>query len=107
MKTKEHSFRINVRISRIEYPDIVADLERFKGAERCRRFRLLLSTGLAAARKNSTSIGETSPPTRPTYSQSPTVSASAPETVSSNTEVDALLAAGLDLSAFRFDNSKP
>ncbi len=47
MSIPDDTFRFQLRFSRLEYPDLTQDLERFEGAARGNRARLLLRLGLA------------------------------------------------------------
>ena len=44
------SYRANIRLNRVEYVDLVTDLESFPEKERPARLRLLLRAGLSALR---------------------------------------------------------
>lgn len=47
MSKNDQSYRVNIRLNRTEYADVVADLERHPANEQPHRLRLLLRLGLA------------------------------------------------------------
>lgn len=58
---KDNLFRIQVRLSRTEYQDLVADLERHGPQDRSARAKLLMRTGLSAI-NGQVSVMESAPP---------------------------------------------
>lgn len=116
MSDQDDTVRIHLRFSRLEYPDLAEDIERFEGIARGNRARLLLRLGLAVLKGDPAPehgrpekvVGLQRPPVHavpaPAPSSSQAASHKRPVQVASSAapEVDALEAMGMDPANFQF-----
>lgn len=108
MNSTDNTFRVHVRLNKVEFADLKADIEQYEGPARAGRIRLLLRCGLAAlkgqaipAERNGLALHPVEIPAMPVPAIKPAVIQNEAKVA----DADALLSMGMDPANFHFGQS--
>ena len=108
MNSTDNTFRVHVRLNKVEFADLKADIEQYAGPARAGRIRLLLRCGLAALKGQAIPADRTGLALHPVQIPVMPVQTIKPVAVESEAKVadaDALFSMGMDPANFQFGQS--